>query len=323
MNLHLGITHGVLGQKKQATKAFRASLEADPGLAFPREEIKESVIKLYDQVRASMKGTLTVKADREGALVLLDGKEVGAAPLNRELAVGRYTVLVRGKDGLHHKEAQALIRVGQSMALELKLDFIGARLVVSGSPQGAAASLDGKPAGALPLNMALKSGKYELVVQADGHKPERYALELKPGETRQINARLQVEAPEPKPIPAVDPGVAEGSDQVDEGEGFPVWTVVTAGVAVAAVGAGIGLAVASDSAWEELQETKSGDRFDELEKQVLGYDAGMVVSFSVAGVAAAGALLIYFLVERDPGAPEDEPAAVSLQPGPGGIRLVF
>lgn len=322
VNLYLGITHGVLGNKKKAAGAFRASLEADPGLNFPRAEIKESVIAIYDQARASMKGTLLVKADREGAVVVLDGKEAGKAPLDRELPVGRYTVLVRSADGLHQKEAEALIRSGQRKALELALEFIGARLKVSGSPDGATVTLDGEPAGVLPLSRELKPGKYALQVEAPGHAPERWPLELKPGETRQITARLQAEeksAPAPVPVPAGD------SDAVTDeaGGGFPVWTAVTAGVALAAVGAGIGLAVASDSAWQDLQDAKSGDEFDEFEAQVLAYDAGMAASFAVAGVAAAGSLLIYFLVERDRGGQEGVPNKVSLRPGPGGISLVF
>ncbi len=327
VNLQLGLTHGVLGQKARAKKAFRASLKAAPGLTFNREETKESVIALYDAVRQTMKGTIAITTDRKTAAVSIDGKNMGAAPLDRELLVGKHVVVATDGDGLYRVEAEVLVELDKAAKLALKLEFLGARLVVDGAPKGATAKLNGNPVGTPPLSLELKPGAHELYVEAPEHSPELFKVELKPGESRQLSARLlKAVAPATTTPPEPAPTTPEEPDPDKEDDTpFPTYSVIAASAAMVFAGAGVGFAVASSGAWDDFKNNQDDSKHDELESTVHTYDGLMVASFTVAGVAAAGSLLIYFLVERgEPDKDDDaETTTVRLRPSAGGVRLEF
>ena len=320
INLQLGVTYGVLGRENRARRAFERSLNVEPGLAFDRSETKETVVALYDAVRASMRGTLSVEADRDGVNVIIDGRPVGTSPLTVEVAVGRCVVEAQTEDGLYRTQTETVVRQGTTAVVALTLDFVGARLKVGSAPLGAKVTVDGEAAGEPPLVLELTPGSHTVTIGAPGHESRQWSLDLKPGQSRQVDANL----PANTPAPAVVSRPKRGIEPTDRHKrGLPVWTLVTAATSVALAGAGVGLAVAADSAWGEYRNTKNPNRYDELRNDIEGYDAGMAACFALAGAAAAGSLMVYLLVERPTARSAEEAPAVALKADGRGLLLEF
>jgi len=114
---------------------------------------------------------------------------------------------------------------------------------------------------------------------------------------------------------------------------FPLVTVILAAAAVGAAGAGVGMGVVSDSAFEDYQATKSQDEYWDLRDKVSAMETGANVSFIAAGVLAVGAAAVYFLWERHPASeksaagdaiPAKDPAATwRVLPTPNGLIVQF
>ncbi len=64
------------------------------------------------------------------------------------------------------------------------------RLKLMSNPSGAACAIDGKPAGATPLEQDLPPGDHELVVTRDRHRAEKRKIQIKSGETSSIEVAL-------------------------------------------------------------------------------------------------------------------------------------
>ncbi len=132
--LNLGLNHAVLGDLAKARLAFRTALTYDPVLVLDPAHIKRSVVKLFHEVQAGLRGELTVRADRPGAKVLVDGKPVGAAPLvEHELPIGAHTVEVRAAGGAQFSE-RVVIGVNQKSTLRATLRMVKA-VGADGQPQ--------------------------------------------------------------------------------------------------------------------------------------------------------------------------------------------
>lgn len=102
----------------------------------------------------------------------------------------------------------------------------------------------------------------------------------------------------------------------------PVWTIVAGGAALAATGAGIGLWLASESAYDEFSSRDpepTDERRDELKDKISGLDTGATISFAVAGALAVSAVVLFILVDRP--AMKEKRATVSM--GPGGFAFSF
>jgi PEGA domain len=122
--LNLGLNHAVMGDLAKAKSVFRTALTYDPVLVLDPAHIKRSVVKLFHEVQAGLRGELTVRADRPGAKVLVDGKLVGAAPLvEHELPIGAHTVEVRAAGGAQFSE-RVVIGVNQKSTLRATLRMV-------------------------------------------------------------------------------------------------------------------------------------------------------------------------------------------------------
>lgn len=76
----------------RAEEAFALALEANPEASLDPARVDPSVVKVLDGLRQRTRGTVKVTSTPPGAAVLLDGKEVGAAPLDLVTGIGRHKV---------------------------------------------------------------------------------------------------------------------------------------------------------------------------------------------------------------------------------------
>jgi hypothetical protein len=66
-------------------------------------------VKLLADQRASLAARLVAKADREDATVRLDGRELGKAPLDAAVPIGRHTLEVKTADGRYGETKEVVL----------------------------------------------------------------------------------------------------------------------------------------------------------------------------------------------------------------------
>ncbi len=127
-------------------------------------------------------------------------------------------------------------------------------------------------------------------------------------------------ASQPKPLDIPRPEA-----ETSKGRSVPIWTIIAGGAALAAAGAGIGLYLASESAYEEYSSkdpAPSPTRWAELKDEIPKLDMGATISFAVSGALAATAVVLFILVDR-PAMKERKAAVSAVRVGPGGFAFSF
>ena len=112
--LYLGLIYAGRGDLPAAKAAFRRAIELDPSLRPDEGRIKPELVQLFDAVRSSLAGDLTVTVAAAKATVSVDGVACGEAPLQMRLMPGPHLVEVRGVDGQLLHRARVEISSGRS-----------------------------------------------------------------------------------------------------------------------------------------------------------------------------------------------------------------
>ena len=302
IQLYLGMNYGVRKKWKQARRAFKIALKLDPLQEVTDEVAKKSVVKLYREVRENLVGHLSVTAAQQKVTVELDGKTVGTAPYEARIPVGKHRLVLKTADGLYRKETAVVIWHGKKYQVKGPLEFGGGRLSVNSVPPGARVLIDGKEAGATPLTaVELTAGEHELRLELKGHNAHTSKLALKPGKSVNKEINLTTTPPVPaEPAPASIPvaPVAPPDTPLPSRRKWPVWTMVTAGIAVAAAGVGLGVGLSYKSAISDYEATDQITRYNELREEIPRLETGTNVSLAVAGAAVVATALVYFFVDR-------------------------
>ena len=110
-----------------------------------------------------------VKTEAPGATVLLDGKEVGKAPLEFEAPAGRHLVSIVSEDGRGAEQGADAVP-GKTRNIFLSLPPAGGpgTLSLQSEPAGARLTLDGKPLGATPFVGETVPGDHALIIERQG-----------------------------------------------------------------------------------------------------------------------------------------------------------
>jgi hypothetical protein len=306
IHLYLGMNHVVMGQQIRAEEAFKEALRRDPSLTLDPAQTKEAILSLFRQVRETLKGRLDVRADRPGALVKIDGKELGSTPYTGELPVGKHEVYVAVKELgqlFDPFEESVLVHAGRTHTVEAKLKAHSGLLRVTSRPPGASVTIDGEERGLTPASgVVLAPGSHLVRLSLEGHRPRSEQVQVEAGVVHPLEVAL-VPLPPPKP-PAPVPVVTKEETEPPKRPGFRrLWTWVVAGGAVAAAGVGLGFGLWARSDWEDYQvAAKEGDRvrYDDLRDSGQSHATTANVFFITAGVLAATAAVLYLFVERPP-----------------------
>ena len=133
------------------------------------------------------KSTLSVRATAVGALVLLDGQEIGRTPLSGLLiSPGRHTVSVEHEMFDPWKQDFA-VEPWQAVHLDARMTDKPTDVLVNTEPAGATARIPGAPECVTPCLVSLRAGSYHLTLERAGYqsvardfdKPAGQMLELK------------------------------------------------------------------------------------------------------------------------------------------------
>lgn len=120
--LRLGIVLAHLGRKQEANTVFALAVALDPERPITKAEFDPDVVAAIEAIRATapVVDKLRVSSRPGGALIRIDGKELGRAPIELELPRGQHVVVGRLPQ---HQAAVQGVALGESPAhLELVLD---------------------------------------------------------------------------------------------------------------------------------------------------------------------------------------------------------
>lgn len=115
-----------LDRRDDARIALRSALELTPEPPVDTDRSPPTFVALLDDVRSQVLGVLEVTADRDGALVKIDGNPFGPAPLRTRVPVGRHEVQVRTSEASATQSVVVSASEPVSIALTL-VDLPGAR----------------------------------------------------------------------------------------------------------------------------------------------------------------------------------------------------
>lgn len=188
---NIGRVHARLGRAVEAADAFERYL-VDGGEEVPADR-REEVTSLLREQRSRI-ARLTVTTNAERAIVVVDGIDVGEAPMSTpvHLAGGLHTVGVRA-DGYDPSQREVRLAGGTERALTFELTRVGEALasvrVVSAVPD-VVIVVDGREVGRTPLseNIPLAPGQHVLEGRREGYVTARQLLDAAPGQ--QLDAAL-------------------------------------------------------------------------------------------------------------------------------------
>ena len=133
--LRLGAVLGHLGRKAEAQAVLSLALALDPDRPITLSEFSPDVVEAVDAARAAPVALKQVRITTEpaGALIRIDGKDVGRAPLDVQVTRAQHLVIARSP--LHHATVQGLSIDATSVEIELPRDEEAAR-IAAGAEQG-------------------------------------------------------------------------------------------------------------------------------------------------------------------------------------------
>jgi tetratricopeptide (TPR) repeat protein len=182
------------------------------------------------------------------------------------------------------------------------------QLLVFVDPPNAAVAIDGKPITGNPASAELTAGSHQLTAKLDGYDDLARTFNFNIQRSSEMTINLTVKGTAvagndaPKKMPDVDltpPPTPPSATVTSAPSRHRTWTWVAGGVAVAGLGAAIGMGVVSSGASNELKGSQH-DRLqaDALASKTQSMALGANVTYGVAGAAAITAVVLFFLEGR-------------------------
>lgn len=171
---------GRLARYREAIQSYRQYLwEAAQVTPQRRREV--------DTELARMEGMLCIVSVRvlpTGAMIHVDGAQVGRAPLGQPIRTdpGTHVVLAR-LEGYQEGRTEITAEVGGAIEVSLDLTPLPARLTITDAVPGATIEVDGDVVGTFPLEQAveLSMGRHVVRAIAPGYERTERAVEASPG----------------------------------------------------------------------------------------------------------------------------------------------
>jgi hypothetical protein len=131
--LYKGLNLALMGSRARAKVAFKAALVEHPGLSLSPHRFKPELVKLFDEVRRRVASRLVVVCTTSGAVILVDGKPRGVAPVELYLAAGPHRIQARTAKGRVGFTKEVNLVTGKSVRVTARLGAGPARKRVSGA----------------------------------------------------------------------------------------------------------------------------------------------------------------------------------------------
>ena len=278
-------------------------------------------------------GKLRIDVAPEGAAIIVDGEEMGTAPLYDPMLLGPgyHEVIVR-KAGFEKETLLVEVKSEQDTSITIALEKALADLFLTVDVSGALVTVDDEPMGKTPLSQALKlrPGNHVIVVSKPGFRSATQSVNVVPGAKTALSLSLE-------PIIIAPVGTTGGDMPVsrpqDDGEVSPLFWALLSGTVVTVVMGGIfwGLAGAKardfdknnqayvDAPSDDAAEPYDGLRLDDR-KQGMAYEKAAIGLSTAAGILAAASATV-FVLERRKSSSKKEKRAVAISPGGLSVRF--
>lgn len=212
-------------------------------------------------------------------------------------AVAAYEKFVASPGKLTKEAEEARKRVEEIKKMPGKLH-------VETTPPGATITVDGKTSGTSPAEIELAPGKHVVRVELAGYLPLDRDVEIGYGAKQDVKAELEAKPAEPPPPPVAaepppepeKPAPPPAPPQTPKSK-LPAF--ITGGIAIAALGVGIGFGAAALGKQSEFNSNPKASTADEGENFALVADMMFGVAITL-GVASA---VLFFTKDDDPAAP--------------------
>ncbi len=134
---------------------------------------------------------VTVTSVPEGAMVLVDDRELGRTPLATELDAGRYTLAIVHPQ-FRRFENPITVRAGEPLAIgPVELGRPDGTLIVRSNPSGADVSIGGRYRGRTPLTVAVAPGlPQDVLVNKAGYAPATQTVRVESRAERALSLNL-------------------------------------------------------------------------------------------------------------------------------------
>lgn len=302
---------GDLAKLERAVELYRAYLDEVPegGRRDHAAQHLSTLTPILEQRRievspgeaaADSAARLIVSSSIEGAIARVDGGEAVPIPAAFEVEPGERKVHVEAPEHLP-QTVDTVAVAGSVVALNVDLEPAPGRLLVRG-PEGARILLDGQFVGHSPLSAPIEvaPGRHHLVVTDRGRVPFVHPLELRRGQSAELDAELAV-----------------------TGQRVAAWSLLGAGAALlAGAGATFALTLEREDEAAALEarferrglSTGEARRYRELEEERDELAALTIGLGTAAGAAVIAGVLLWVFDEAD------APASTRWGPvaGPGG-----
>ena len=221
------------------------------------------------------RGTLSVGTNPTGALVRSekDGQQLGRTPLDLQLPVGKYTLVV-SLQGHEEQTKSVSVENSRETRVSLSLPRIASQvsvLTVRGNVPGASVWLDGTMQGVAPLTLpTVEPGNRRVEVRADGHESWVGPVLLEPGSATRVDYDL------------VDP----------RDRPWPGWRWVGYGAGGALFAAGAVTGLIARGTRSDFENEPSSATLDRLRAQNTAADVLMATGLVTVGVTAVWDLVL-------------------------------
>lgn len=178
-NIALVFEH--LEEYRDAATYYRRYLDESPD-AGDRDRVE----KLIDKLRARP-GLLTVTTDPAGAEVFLDGKPLGASPIERKLA-GAHQLEVVADSGSAKRDVK--LEFGEPLTVHVAVEARAGYLTVNSNVAGAQIFVDDTLVGVTPFTGAVVAGSHRVVVSMEGWSSYERPVDVPAEGSTQMTANL-------------------------------------------------------------------------------------------------------------------------------------
>ena len=129
-------------------------------------------------------GYLKLTSDPPGASVLLDGSPLGNTDMDASnIEPGKRKIEIQ-KDCFKVKTAEVMIKAGQQVSMNLKLEPSCGGISATSDPSGADILIDNKPVGITPAEVLdISEGKHQITIRKDGFQDWQEGIVVKTGKT--------------------------------------------------------------------------------------------------------------------------------------------
>lgn len=111
-----------LGDSEAMQDAFISALEHDPLIELDPDEVSPRLVDALEDLKSTLKADISIRTNLPGALVRLNGRNIGVAPLRTKVPIGRHEFELRDPSGILNAKQTALIRARQDHELYIPLE---------------------------------------------------------------------------------------------------------------------------------------------------------------------------------------------------------